>query len=407
MPRSLFDDPIDPRVAEAPSPPDAETPAPRGPDAETSALTVSQLVSHLREAIQSSVGRVWVRGEVSSLKVYGSGHWYFTLRDEDSCIRCVMWKTYTAKAKAQPPEGTEVYVLGTPGLWEERGELRVSVVVMLPTAGVGLQQLAREKVRAALERDGLLDPARKRPLPLFPGTVAIITSQDGAALHDMLNVARRRWPSVRLLVLATRVQGDEAPRALVRALGRVNRLDAVELCIIGRGGGAREDLSAFDDERVCRAVAALRIPSISAIGHETDVSLIDLVADVRAPTPSAAMELALPDREDCLRHVGALGNRLARGLGRRTTLLSERLARTGDRIQVSTLRRLALPKALLDRLAAQLDALSPLGVLARGYSIARLPDGTVVRQRAQVPAGSRFTLRVGDGELRAIGEGDA
>jgi exodeoxyribonuclease VII large subunit len=315
-----------------------------------------------------------------------------------------MWKTYTAKLKATPPEGTEVYLLGTPEIWEERGELRMRVVVMLPTAGMGLQQLGREKVRAALERDGLLDPGRKRALPEFPRTIAIVTSQDGAALHDMVTVARRRWPRIRLLVVAAKVQGDDAPKELVKAVTLVGQIGDVDLCVIGRGGGAREDLGAFDDERVCRAVASLTVPTISAVGHETDISLTDLVADVRAPTPSAAMELALPDREAALRHVNALGTRLGRGLGRRTALLQARLARTGDRIQVAMERHIRAPRITIDRMAVQLEALSPLKVLARGYSVARLENGTVAHRTAQLPPGTRFSLRVSDGELTARSE---
>ena len=368
------------------------------------AFTVSELVSKLRGAVESSVGQVWVRGEVSSLKVQASGHWYFTLRDADSCVRCVMWKTYTAKMKAKPPEGTEVYLRGTPEIWEERGELRLRVVVMLPTAGMGLQQLGREKVRAALERDGLLDPRRKRELPELPQTVAIVTSPDGAALHDMVTVARRRWPRIRLLFVAAKVQGDEAPGELVRAMALVNRIPDVDVCVIGRGGGAREDLGAFDDERVCRAVAALQVPTISAVGHETDISLTDLVADVRAPTPSAAMELALPDRDEAVRHVNALGTRLGRGLGRRTALVHARLARTGDRVQVAMDRHIRAPRTAIDRMAVQLEALSPLKVLARGYSVARLRNGTVVRLRSQLPPGTSFSLRVSDAEIAARSE---
>ncbi|MGQ0702456.1 MAG: exodeoxyribonuclease VII large subunit [Gemmatimonadales bacterium] len=385
--------------------PSAEPPA-RPPDRPT-ALSVSELLTLIRGGVESAVGRSWVRGEVSSLKVHATGHWYFTLRDAESCIRCVMWKTYTARMKAQPVEGTEVFVLGSPTVWEERGDLRMTVNVMLPTAGVGLQQLAKERVRAALEKDGLLDPARKRALPEFPRGVAVITSEDGAALHDMIIVARRRWPAIRILVVPATVQGEEAPRALVRAMQTVNRLAGIDLCVIGRGGGAREDLAGFDDERVCRAVAELRFPTISAVGHETDITLTDLVADLRAPTPSAAMELALPDRAEWLRHVASLATRLARGLGRRTELVGARLARTGDRIQAAMSRGLDEPRAHLDRLGAELEALSPLRVLARGYSVARLPDGTVVRRREQLPDGARFRLRVSDGELPARREPDA
>jgi exodeoxyribonuclease VII large subunit len=310
-----------------------------------------------------------------------------------------MWKTYTSKVGAVVADGTEVYALGTPTVWEERGELRMSIQVLLPTSGIGLAQLARERVKAALEKDGLLDPARKRGFPQFPSRIAVVTSADGAALRDIIIVTRRRWRSVRLLVVPAKVQGAEAPETLVRALAAVNRLERVDLCIIGRGGGSKEDLSAFDDERVCRAVAALRMPSISAVGHETDVSLTDLVADARAATPSAAVERALPDREDTLRHVGSLASRLAHGLRRRTALVSARLARSGDRIQVAMGRRLEEPRSRLDRYAGQLEALSPLKVLGRGYSVARLVDGTVVRRKQQLPSGTEFSLKISDGEI--------
>ncbi len=368
------------------------------------ALSVTGLVQQLKTAVETSLGRVWVRGEVTSLKVHGTGHWYFTLRDTESSVRSVMWKTYTQKMKELPSEGTEVFVLGTPGVWARKGELHFSVLVMLPTAGIGVQQLAKERVRAALEKDGLFAASRKRSLPEFPRTVAVVTSQDGAALRDMITVARRRWPAIRLVIVASRVQGDEAPAALARALAVVNRLQNVDLCIVGRGGGAREDLAAFDDERVCRAVADLRIPSISAVGHEVDVSLTDLVADVRAETPSAAMERALPDRNDCLRAVGVLGNRLARSLSRRTELVEARLGRTGDRLLRAIEARVRAPKAGLELLAGQLEALSPLRVLSRGYSVARLSDGTVVKRETQLPAGTAFRLRVSDGEVNARSE---
>ena len=371
------------------------------PSNRPTALTVSDLVASLRRSVEGATGQVWVKGEVTSFKAYGSGHWYFSLRDQQSSIRCVMWKTYTVKVGAPVADGTQVYVLGSPTVWEEKGELRMSVVVLLPTSGIGLAQLARERVRAALEKDGLLEPSRKRSFPQFPSRIAVVTSADGAALRDIIIVTRRRWPQVSLLVVQATVQGAEAPRSLVRALALVNRIPQLDLCIIGRGGGSKEDLSAFDDERVCRAVAALVAPCISAVGHETDVSLTDLVADARAATPSAAVEHALPDRGDTLRHVHSLSSRLAHGLRRRTALVTARLARSGDRIQVAMTRRLQQPRARLDRYAGQLEALSPLKVLGRGYSVARLQDGTVVRRTTQLPGGTGFTLRVSDGEVGA------
>jgi exodeoxyribonuclease VII large subunit len=369
------------------------------------AFSVTELVQELKNAVESTARRVWVKGEVSSLKSFGKGDWYFTLRDAESCLRCVMWKTYTEKAGEPPIDGTEVYVLGNPTVWEKKGELRMPVVVMLPTAAIGLQQLGKERVRQALEKDGLLALERKRALPQYPAALAVVTSQDGAALHDMIIVARRRWPRVRVILVSATVQGADAPRSLCRALGLVNRLEQVDLCIIGRGGGAREDLLAFDDERVCRAIAGLRMPSISAVGHETDISLADLVADARAATPSAAMELALPDRLESVRHAESLGRRLAHGLRRRTGVVAQRLARSGDRLRVVMTRRISDPRSRLERLTGQLEALSPLAVLARGYSVARLGDGIVARRRAQLPPGTPFTLRVGDGDVPSRADG--
>lgn len=372
---------------------------PSRPSSQQTALSVTQLVSQLRRAVEGAAGTVWIKGEVAGFKAYGSGHWYFTLRDPDSSVKCVMWKSNTVKVDAEPADGTEVYALITPTVWAEKGELKAAVQVMLPTAGVGKKQLNREKVRAALERDGLLDPSRKRPLPAFPRAIAVVTSADGAALRDIIIVTRKRWSSVRLLVVGATVQGDGAARDLCRALRLVNRLTGIDLCIIGRGGGSKDDLSAFDDEKVCRAVAALRVPTISAVGHETDASLTDLVADRRAATPSSAAELAVPSQADCARHVASLSSRLAHGLRRRTSLVAERLARSGDRIQVAMIRRIQVPRALLDRHAGQLEALSPLKVLGRGYSMARLSDGRVARRRADLPSGTEFILRVSDGEV--------
>lgn len=374
------------------------SPSSRSPLSSPTALSVTQLVSALRRAVEGATGTAWIKGETASFKAYGSGHWYFTLRDHESSIKCVMWKTYTVKVGAQPLDGTEVYALVTPTVWAEKGELKATVQVMLPTAGIGVQQLNREKIRAALEKDGLLDPARKRALPPFPRSIAVVTSAEGAALRDIISVARTRWSSVRLLVVGAKVQGDGAARELCRALAIVNRLP-VDICIVGRGGGSREDLQAFDDEKVCRAVAALRMPVISAVGHETDASLTDLVADLRAATPSAAAERAVPERADCLRHVGSLSSRLAHGLRGRTGLVAQRLARSGDRIQVAMSRRIQEPRMLLDRCAGQLEALSPLKVLGRGYSVARLADGRVARRRADLPHGTDFTLRVSDGDV--------
>lgn len=365
------------------------------------AWTVARVAAAARSLVEEGIGQVWIKGEVSGLKSYQSGHWYFTLKDPDAQIRCVMWRSYASKVGAQPPEGTEVYVLASPTVWEEKGEFRLNCVVMLPTAGIGLAQQIFERTKAALEQDGLLDQARKRRLPEFPRAIALVTSPDGAALRDMITVARRRWPAVRLLLVGAKVQGAESEPDLVRALGIVNRLEGVDLCVIGRGGGSREDLIVFNSEAVCRALATLRIPSISAVGHETDLSLTDLVADVRAATPSAAMEVALPDRTELVRRVEALARRLGNGLTRRTRLLGERLARTGDRLAIAMQRRIEQPRTQLDRLNAQLLALNPEAILQRGYAIARSAEGRAVRRVADLPAGAPFTLQVSDGVVAA------
>ncbi|MGH7704031.1 MAG: exodeoxyribonuclease VII large subunit, partial [Gemmatimonadales bacterium] len=341
------------------------------------------------------------RGEISGLKVYQSGHWYFTLRDAEAQVRCTMWRTHAQRTGAAPSEGAQVFAYATPTLWEEKGEFRLNVTELLATEGLGAQQQALERTKAALQKDGLFDPARKRPLPPLPSTIAVLTSLDGAALRDIITVARKRWPAIRLLVIGTKVQGADADADLVRALGLVNRLEGVDLCLLARGGGSREDLAVFNNEAVCRALARVRIPTISAVGHETDISLTDLVADVRAPTPSAAVELALPDRAEGDRRLAILAERLAGALVRRTGLGSERLTRTADRLQTGMEQVLERRRGQLDRLGAELNALSPLRLLERGYGVARNADGAVLRRLTDFPPGSAFTLRVSDGEVPA------
>lgn len=363
--------------------------------------TPTQLAKAARRVLEGGIGALWVRGEVSGLKVYQSGHWYFTLKDAEAQLRCVMWRTYAGRIKVPPTDGTQVFVRAMPTVWEERGEFRLNVTELLVTDQVGQAQLALERIRQALEKDGLFEAARKRPLPALPRRIAVVTSLDGAALRDIITVTRKRWPSMELVVLGTKVQGAEAEAEVVRALGLVDRVPGVDLCILARGGGAREDLAVFNTEAVCRALAKVGVPTISAIGHETDTSFTDLVADARAATPSAAAELAVPDRSEYARHTAALATRLAQALGRSTRLAGERLARSGDRLEVALTRRLERPRRDLERLGAQLDALSPLRVLERGYSVAQDAEGRVLRRVAQFAAGRPFSLRVSDGRVAA------
>ncbi len=365
------------------------------------AWTVSEVTRRARSVVEQSLGPVWVRGEVTSFKAYQSGHWYFTLRDARAQLRCVMWARDNRRLRVPPADGQQVFVLGQPTVWEERGDFRLAVAELLGTETDGAWRLAFERARAALERDGLLERGRKRPLPLYPRRIAVVTSPDGAAVRDVMAVVARRWPAAELLVVPARVQGAEAEDDLCRALALLARIPGLDVAIVGRGGGAREDLWAFNSERVARAVAAVGVPVVSAVGHETDVTLCDLVADVRAATPSAAAEAVTPDRAEIDTQLDALAHRLARGLHRRAERMGERVARTGDRLAGAMGRRLERAAARVAAAAGRLDALSPLRVLARGYAVARNAAGGVLRRAAQFPPGLAFRLRVADGEVPA------
>jgi exodeoxyribonuclease VII large subunit len=409
------------------------------------AWTVSHLARELKRRVENEFPATWVRGELVGVKRYPSGHIYFGLRDELTKVDCTLWRSAAARLKAPLDEGAEVYAFGTPSVWEERTALRFNVLQVLPAAAMGSAAQNIERIKQALLADGLLDPARKRPLPPFPRRIAVITSVAGAVVRDIITVARRRWPGIELVVIGAAVQGERAATELMAALDTLRLVPGVDLCIIGRGGGAKEDLAAFNDEALCRAIAAAPVPVISAVGHEVDVTLADLVADRRAATPSQAAEFALPERDEVLRRAtvadAALGRAMQGLLGRRR----ERLDRTADRVANAVMHRLrqsrqrlttmgtALPAsferqvrgprerwaavagrldpairrrlsglaARLDQYAATLDALSPLAVLGRGYAMARGGDGRILKRVADFTPGQVFTLRVSDGEVPA------
>ncbi len=278
------------------------------------AWTVSEVTRRARVVVEAGLPPLWVRGEISGFKAWQSGHWYFALRDRTAQLRCVMFQRDNRRLPTPPVDGMQVFVFGRATVWEEKGELRLTVTDLLSTEAGGLWQLALEKAKAALARDGLLDPARKRPLPAYPQRIAVVTSRDGAALRDIIAVTGRRWPLAELVVIPTKVQGEGAEAEICAALALLPRLEGLDLAIVGRGGGSREDLWTFNSERVARAVAAAPVPVVSAVGHETDVTLCDLVADFRAPTPSAAVEAATPDRAEVEAALAHLGTRLGRGL---------------------------------------------------------------------------------------------
>ncbi len=370
------------------------------PSSSDGAWTVAQVTRRARQLIDAGFHPLWIKGEVTGFKQYRSGHWYFSLRDAEAQVRCVMWRSDNQRVSQPPEDGLQVFVEGRPTVWEERGEFRITVKRLLPTDADGQWELRLQKAKAALERDGLLDPARRKVLPEFPSRIAIITSPDGAALHDMLTVIERRWPTVEVLLLPARVQGDGAERELCRALGLVNEI-AVDVAIVGRGGGSREDLWAFNSEKVARAVAATEVPIISAVGHEEDVALTDLVADVRAPTPSAAAEAVVPDRGEAGRVVAMLARRLGGSLAGRTRLGRERLERTADRLHSAMSGQIERRTTHLTTLSAKLDALSPLKVLERGFAVARNERGQVLKSTKSFRPGADFRLTVTDGDVHA------
>jgi exodeoxyribonuclease VII large subunit len=382
-----------------------------------SAISVTMLTRTAKDVIEGAFMPLWIRGEVSDFKRHRNGHWYFCLRDAESQVRCVVWSRDQRGMPTSPDDGMQVTALGQLTMYAARGDVQLSVKAMA-AEGDGLWRKALEETRQRLAADGLLDPARRRPLPLVPRTVAVVTSPDGAALRDIMAVTSRRHAGVRLVVVPAKVQGIGAPEELCAALARVDRwvraaerdgaAPPVDVVIIGRGGGGREDLWAFNDERVARAVAACRVPIVSAVGHEVDVTLCDLVADLRAPTPSAAAESVVPEREALVAALRDRADALAGRAGQLVTeargslvdlagALSERAGRLAER------RRARMLQA-----AGRLHALSPLATLGRGYAVARTDDarGEALTSVKRFEPGMPFVLQLRDGAVRATA-GDA
>ncbi|MBI1723976.1 MAG: exodeoxyribonuclease VII large subunit [Gemmatimonadetes bacterium] len=389
-------------------------------------LTVLELTEGAKRVLEQAFPAAWVEGEISNFTKQSNGHWYFTLKDPFAEVRCAMFRSDNRRLPAEPENGLKVYARGRLSVYPARGAMQFIVRDLLATTEGGFYAIALARARQALEKDGLLDPARKRALPPFPGVIGMVTSPDGAAWRDVVAVIARRWPLVELMLIPARVQGEDAPRDLCRALGLANRFEGLDLLIVGRGGGSKEDLWAFNDEHVARAVAASRVPTISAVGHEIDVTLTDLVADLRAPTPSAAAEKAVPDRMEVLRYLASLEAGLGVSAGRRLDAAGTRVAHAQSRMAVAAQGRVRdaaqrlreaglrmhagcaaiteVRRAHLERLAASLDALSPLKVLERGYSVARDAAGRVLRRVGDFPPGLSFRLRVVDGEVGARAE---
>ena len=408
------------------------------------ALTVSQLNAYIKSLVDRDdfLGSVAVRGELSNYKIYPSGHHYFTLKDAESSLKCVMFRSAAGKLRFRPESGMGVTAWGRISVYPRDGAYQLYCEALMPE-GFGDLQMAYEQLKAKLEKEGLFDRSHKKPIPRYPERIAVITSSAGAAVHDIIRVLRRRWPMGKIMLLPVRVPGVEAPGEIAAALRYASEHKVADVVITGRGGGSIEDLWAFNDERVARAIYDCEIPVISAVGHEPDVTIADFVADLRAATPSNAAELAAPDVTELMQAIDSAMRRLENSMAKRISgsrealeaLSSRRVLQSATgfieqrRSQVETLRvRLeaasgfaSKSRSQLDNLAsrldssldaamtrkkneylraaAKLDALSPLKVLSRGYAIAMDEDGRAVKDSSGVRAGDKLTVRLASGAL--------
>lgn len=390
---------------------------------EPSTWTVTEVTQFLRSLIgnEPALQDLWVLGEVSNVSRPASGHLYFTIKDASATLRCVMWRSNVVRQAALPHEGEAIEVHGFIDIYEAGGQYQIYVDLIRP-AGEGLLYREFLRLKAQLEAEGLFDPARKRPIPRWPACIGIVTSPSGAALRDMLNTIRRRYPLVRVVLAPTPVQGEEAPPGIRQALDALNQAVQPDVILLARGGGSIEDLWAFNDERVARAIAASQAPVITGIGHETDFTIADFTADLRAPTPTAAAELATPDRLELLPVLDDLRQRLGRAarlslnsqdialerLLSRLELSSPRVMIRNDRQRLDELSRRAslalgyrfeLQKTRLAGLEKHLSSLNPLSVLSRGYAVVTRRGGEVVRRTMQVVPGDPLDVQVSDGHF--------
>ena len=391
----------------------------RGGDAEP--WTVARLNRRARFLLEQGMSALWVAGEVGNWRRTAAGHRYFTLKDETAHIGAVMFASDARRLPADPEDGTRVRAFGSVTIYEARGRYQLRVRRLTAEDGEGLWRRAFEQVRRKLAAEGLMDPARRRALPACPACVGVVTSATGAALHDILSVIGARAPWTRVLLRGARVQGDGAAEDVARAIDEIGRSGRADVILVGRGGGSLEDLWAFNREEVARAIAACPVPVVSAVGHEVDVTIADLVADLRAPTPSAGAEAVVPDRAVLARRLADLRPRLSTGLRRYVHrhrdrlesrvgrlhrgidgVIGPRTARVldrGERLAEAMRARLASRRARMESASGRLNALSPLATLGRGYAVPLDPSGRVLRNIAGFPQGSSFDLRVVDGRV--------
>ena len=391
--------------------------------------SVSELNLHIKELLDGDplLNRVSVSGELSNYKVYPSGHHYFTLKDKEGSLRCVMFKGAAGKLAFRPENGMSVLCQGSVSVFPRDGAYQLYVTRM-SVDGLGDLYLAYEQLKKRLEEEGLFDRASKKELPRFPKRIAVITSGAGAAVRDVIRILGKRWPMAKVLVMPVRVQGKEAPAEIVGAIRYANRYQVADLIITGRGGGSLEDLWAFNDERVVRAIYASEIPVISAVGHEPDVTISDFVADRRASTPSNGAEIAVPDQSEIRETLRSLSIRMEQSVERRLKLCSQRLDylssrrvltdptsyldrkrqdadRLFERLETAEERLLSADQQKFVRLCASLDALSPLKVLSRGYSVVKNENGCVVSDAGTLRKGDVLDVTMARGAVECRVEG--
>ena len=388
-------------------------------------LSITQLTEYIRGRLDDDpfLGQVAVRGEISNYKVYPSGHHYFTLKDEGAALKCVMFKSSAMRLRFRPDNGMKVIAMGKVTVYPRDGAYQLYCAAMAMD-GVGDLYAAFEQLKKKLAAQGLFDPAHKKPLPKCPGTIGIVTSSAGAAVHDMLRILRKRYPLTKVRLLPVRVQGAEAPGEIAAAIRYANRYRLADLLIVGRGGGSIEDLWAFNDELVAHAIYESEIPVISAVGHEPDVTISDYVADLRAATPSNAAELAVPDQDALRQNLDAMSSAMASALSRQLKAARQHLdvlsrspalrSPTGyieqreKSLELLKNRLIAAQNQSITRKSqryiaavSKLDAMSPLKVLTRGYSMAQTEAGEVLRSVRQVELGERISVLLSDGKLSA------
>jgi len=394
------------------------------PASGTVVLTVSQISAQIKELLEGEFPAVWIVGEVSSLTLARSGHLYFNLKDAGAVVRAVMWRTGVQRLSAMPTEGAEIIVRGKLSVYLPRGDYQL-VLDEIHAKGAGAQDRALRRLKERLAALGYFAPERKRPLQRFPRRIAIISSPTGAAIRDMLEILRDRWPAAEVWVLGVLVQGPTAPDSIAAAFALLDRVRGVDVVILGRGGGSSDDLSAFNDERVAHAIFRCKFPVVSAVGHEIDVTIADMVADRRALTPSEAAVGSTPHRSELLDGLRQTALRMSDLLQSRLQAAKQRLLSAverrafamplerlrdrergidewGERLQRAMLKRVELARKSIELHAAQLESLSPLNVLSRGYSLTRtLPDLHVVRGIAQADVGDLVEIVLQDGRFKS------